>query len=474
MSRPLTQADLIFPTQALSISSTLTSLKRSALSTHNRLSSIQFDANFVASVSNAYSLPLAANERCGSWYIPPGKKAESVYFKSTDGHTNEWKFSTRRLNLQLLDLVGRCGGCVIVDSTRRGKSMSDALSKTIPVWCCVMNRALFTDSREHKLYTPPHAVSESEHSQITKLLDWFVREFQDICKPDIGSLRAKIRKPLRPIWVTQESTLPDEPPEFPDFHPLVLCTASRRVRGAESSEGGYIQGAADDHEAWSQGLTPLLFWEHLDQLLTTNEENLPGLISRLVQEEKSCDAIPILIKPTSNLYVSSSSGLDVMPFDVVINCGPEPLTGHTTQRSESPESKRHLWLKCPPGKIGSRALRDQLQRIHVLEKWLGRGPTTAKILICDATGKDLAVGVALAILCNYCSPHGILAFQSEVDNVTNIPVINKLNKRFIRERLSWITSTHPSLNPHRETLKSVNTYLMPNDTELARIDRSSS
>lgn len=110
MARPLTESDLIFPAQSLSLSSTLHSLKRSALSITNRLHSISSDSQFIISVSEAYGLPLVANERCGSWYIPTDKKAGSVYFKSTDGHTNEWSFSMRRLNLQLLDLVGSFGG----------------------------------------------------------------------------------------------------------------------------------------------------------------------------------------------------------------------------------------------------------------------------------------------------------------------------------------------------------------------------
>ena len=112
MAKPLTQADLIFPTQSLSTSSTLSSLRRSALSISNRLSSITKDAKFVQAVSEAYRLPLVANERCGGWYMSPEKKVESVYFKSTDGHTNEWKFSTRRLNLQVLDVVEKYGGYV--------------------------------------------------------------------------------------------------------------------------------------------------------------------------------------------------------------------------------------------------------------------------------------------------------------------------------------------------------------------------
>ncbi|KAF2446539.1 hypothetical protein P171DRAFT_430672 [Karstenula rhodostoma CBS 690.94] len=454
MSRPLTESDLIFPTQSLSISSTLNSLKRSALSTHNRLSSIQFDADFVSSISEAYGLPLVANERCGSWYIPPARKAESVYFKSTDGHTNEWKFSVRRLNLQLLDLVGRDGGCVIVDSTRRGKSMPDALSKTVPVWCCVMNRALFSEEGVHELHTAPQAVSGSEHAQIERRIDGFVRDFLDICKPDVEALRSKIRKPMRPIWVTQTSSIPDAPPSFPEFHPIVLCTASRRVNGAEGSEGGYIQGAADDHEAWSQGLTPTLFWSHRDQLLTTNEEDLPDLIKRLVEEETASDAAPILIKPTSTLYISTAQNLNPASFDVVISCGPEPLPGLITK-----SKTRYLHLQCQTGKLGSRDLRTQLKRLPILETWLPPGTSDQKILICDSTGKDLAVGTALAILCMYADASGALTFLPHTHA--------KIDKKVIKQRLAWLTTTHPTLNPPRATLQSVNAWLMPNPSASA-------
>jgi tRNA A64-2'-O-ribosylphosphate transferase len=89
---------------------------------------------------------------------------------------NQWGFSLRRLNLQLLDIVQNHGGAVIVDSTRRGKSMPDALSKTIPIWCYVINRAVF-DGEKHALYTPPLAVSRSEHAQIESRLDGCVQQF---------------------------------------------------------------------------------------------------------------------------------------------------------------------------------------------------------------------------------------------------------------------------------------------------------
>ena len=57
--------------------------------------------------------------------------------------------------------------------------MPDALSKTVPIWCAVLNRAVAqaypeeTASREWdtELYCPPGAVSEQERSQIKEKLD---------------------------------------------------------------------------------------------------------------------------------------------------------------------------------------------------------------------------------------------------------------------------------------------------------------
>ena len=109
-TEPLSHTQLIFPTASRGISSTLTSLKRTNLSISNRLHSIKQDAAFVQTVSETSHLPLIANERCGSWYVPLDRKAGSAYFKSTDGHHGKWGFNLRRLNLQVLDIVGRDEG----------------------------------------------------------------------------------------------------------------------------------------------------------------------------------------------------------------------------------------------------------------------------------------------------------------------------------------------------------------------------
>lgn len=67
---------------------------------------------------------------------------------------------------------------VLVDSTRAGKRIPDALSKTVPIWCSVVNRAILKRAIETHpkawdatLYTPPGSVSPYEHSQIEDKLD---------------------------------------------------------------------------------------------------------------------------------------------------------------------------------------------------------------------------------------------------------------------------------------------------------------
>ena len=107
---PTSASELLFPSTPNSLSSALSSLHRSSSSCSNRLASIAHDSTFVADLRRLFSLPLIANERCGSWYIPASIKTASAYFKSTDGHTGQWAFSCRRLNLHLLDHIGKHNG----------------------------------------------------------------------------------------------------------------------------------------------------------------------------------------------------------------------------------------------------------------------------------------------------------------------------------------------------------------------------
>ena len=96
-------------------------LKKEQHSLFNCINSIIEDAAFVKEIALLYpGVPLLANLRCGLWYTAE-QHAGTCYFKSTDGHSGNWSFSTTRLNWHVAELAARQGGCLIVDATRKGK-----------------------------------------------------------------------------------------------------------------------------------------------------------------------------------------------------------------------------------------------------------------------------------------------------------------------------------------------------------------
>lgn len=500
---PTTLADLNFRDDAVphhSLYRSIRHLRKATLSIPNRLRSILQDADFVQQIvhgvsHNGSELPLIANERCGSWYIPPDRKAGSAYFKSTDGHFGQWDFSLRRLNLQVLGIVGKHGGAVVVDSTRRGKSMPDAFAKTVPIWVAVMNRVLFPDVPEnHAFQRPPdpYELGSSEVSQIEGRLEGFAQALRGL-DLDIEKLRREVGKPLKVLWRVNDPTRSSEAlgERVPGNHyPIILCSASRRVLGAEMSEGAYIQGAGDDSEGWSQGLTPALFWQHQDKLLNTPESELDHLIHQLIlnarKDKRGTEAIRIAA--TLNLYlakadVDDSSMLDQAEtkartssekarekgvsgpepdtkYDIVINCnktGTSMLAGIQVD------------LACRTGKLGSRDLSKKLDLVrNVIQARLKHDPAASILVTCE-TGKDLCVGVALMILCLFNHDGGHVVIKPDPHTCSEVetngehnrsPLTEKMDKSFIRRRLAWIVSSNPDVNPSRATLQTVNAFLM--------------
>ncbi|KAK1776490.1 tRNA A64-2'-O-ribosylphosphate transferase [Copromyces sp. CBS 386.78] len=465
-----TLADIVFSEQANhNFSKILGDLKKSNLSITNRLKSIQHDAAFVQEVADVLGLPLVANERCGSWYIDPQLKTGSAYFKSTDGHTGQWKFSTRRLNFHLLEVIGRNDGCIVVDSTRRGKRMPDALSKTIPIWCSVLNQALFpSHPSSHELHAPPTVVSSSEASQMSSRLSYFLTSLLAL-QPDLSALRQQITKPLRPLWVTPDDNLtPEMLAEITTrYHPVVCCTSSRRVVGTEMSEEGYIQGAGDDTENWAHGLTAPLFWANQSQLLETPEGELPGLIEKLVaNSEAGGQAVGELKTVAPRLFVGALSA----EAEALASSSNErvvcvvSLVPKTTEKETWEKSKRHMEVGLGKSKTASRFLREALPSIcDFVSRFLqepaadaetGTGRETNKevALLCES-GRDLSVGVALALYC-WCFVDSAGTIRSAQDQEQNH------NKASIRVKLGHIMTAFPDANPSRATLQSVNSFLM--------------
>lgn len=351
--------------------------------------------------------------------------------------------------------------CTYLALNLQQKGMPDALSKTIPVWCCVLNRAFFpNDPAAHQLYAPPQVVSKSEHAQMTNLIPQFVQAFQTL-NLSIETFRNKIRKPIRPIWVTPDSQISDTSKIFEDFHPVVCCTVSRRVSGGEVSEGGYIQGAGDDTENWAYGLTPKIFWANKQKLLETPEEDLPELIGVLIcQLDSSLGSSDKLrlAKPTNCLSISTIDALpspDSSPGTCTIVLLPKVTPKQTWYTSSS-----RIDVGLGSKKVGSKNLRAGLKNISEffiksVNRYTLKGDSSKpmQIIVACESGQDLSLGVALALLCLHFDDDGNLKVANEGDNPS-------INKDFIRRRLTWISTSMPDANPSRATLQSVNSFLM--------------
>lgn len=419
-------------TDALSFGKLAKDLRKDSRSVKNRVQSIFHDSEHVKRVSESFNLPLVANERCGRWYIAPADIAESVYFKSTDGHTNVHSFSTRRLNLHLLDFVRAQGGAVIVDSTRRGKPIPDALSKTIPQWCRVINLAVF-GSDAPPLTTSPIIVGKSEHYEIEKKVDGWAEQFLKT-GVDVEKLKQVLDKPVKPIWVTPKDMLHSEPPVYTDFYPLVLCTASEMVQDGTDRRSGYIyvQGAADDHEEWAEKLTPALLWAHKEVLgdLSKTDTELLTYVDSLedIKDDKGDSAVTI--EPTGLSFGETEKPES---FDAIISVA-----------KAAPKHDKMLHKPLGEGKKGAKELRTALEPISNFYKDL-----VGKTVLVMADSDDLSVCIVLTLFCLYFNEDGTIKEGK-----------GNMSKEVIRRRLVFMIQQCKTINPSRATLNAVNSFLM--------------
>ncbi|KAL7662418.1 Initiator tRNA phosphoribosyl transferase [[Candida] zeylanoides] len=413
-------------------------LRRDALSPRNRLQSILYDAYYVESLVERGTLawPLVANERCGLWYVPTSRQADTCYFKSTDGHAGQWQFSMRRLNIHLVALIAEHGGVCVVDSTRRGKKMPDALSKTIPMWCAVLNFIKFGPegaSADNWLRTAP-VVPRSEHSQMSARVPQFAHEAQSLGVVTAEKLR-QLDRPLQPCWVYPGA--PAHLAHAEEGRYSVQCvTASRSVLGDKTiSVSGnswhYVQGAADDHELWASGLTPQSFWSQIDASLDVHgfigDISDAALMQRLTETHISGGGIDVTWIDANIAMgkIASDVKFDALPSATVI------VLSSQWQVQGCPTGSHVHHYKVDASKKGARQLRELLPQIV--------GAAMDKtVVLCD-TGTDLAVAVAL---CLVCSALGV-----------------RVTKDVVRSQLARLSEMR-RINPSRATLQSVHSFFM--------------
>ncbi|XP_010688327.2 tRNA A64-2'-O-ribosylphosphate transferase isoform X1 [Beta vulgaris subsp. vulgaris] len=500
------------------------SIKKRDNTLYNALLSIYHDSIFVGEISQLWpQLPLLANLRCGLWYS--SRFQGTCYFKSTDGHTNNWSFNTSRLNLHVALLAGNKGGCLIVDSTRKGKRFPDSMSKTIPIWTCVLNRTIQryrkkmheNGSVEHMNENISHAndderakealndwdcslhlplwVSKTEKASIENRLDEFTALLEE-SGADIASLAASLRKPLRPLWISQKSVIwLNEVPDHDswDFTPVILVSGSSSngylpQRTSSEFSWNYIPGAGDDEESWARGLTPILFWNHVYDLINCGPDLCNQKVSEIVEKDRvyraqrGQDAPQILVKSqkayekigkhelplhsefenldiggspsttgdtaicwlgSTKIAVGTTQLAATKPdIDCILNCGKELLTVD--------QSYSYLHLPVVSSKFDRFSLLNNLPAaVKFARSNLVQGKS---LLVCCHDGEDISVCVCLAIL--------ILLFSEEgsFDDGKSFYEA-QITKWEMRKRLVFICKFSTNARPSRGNLRQVFGFL---------------
>jgi len=264
----------------------------------------------------------------------------------------------------------------------------------------------------------------------------------------------------------------------PDFHPVLCVSASKLIEGdgIERRLGYvYIQGSGDDHEMWSNGLTPRMYWENLSRLMAAPADDLQDIIQEIVQSSKAwtggLPTGPILLNPiraagslimlgshegavTAGNWPDSCDSLIQLLFgmpqpdgDVQISESAVPTT------QELVNSSRLLSFHIPPAKRAQQYfLTDVLPKsVRFARAQLLDDAERRTLGIFCWDGKDLSVGVAIAILQALFDEHGSLSPEQYLELAT---------KATLRSRLEWIQASHHKANPARATLKRVNEFFM--------------
>jgi len=397
-----------------------------------------------------------------------------------------WDLSLKRANLHLAQLIeesiahNELTGCILVDSTRRGKRFPDALAKTVPIWCAVLNRA---SARVHgtpacpPLMTPPDAVTRSEHAQIEMRLDaWTDR----LCRSDLRVPR--LSKPLVPVFA--------HAPDVPSLqtashqHHVVLASVSPAVIDTASvpppAPGAmYVQGAGDDHEAWAEGLTPGLFWQHRTALLNADltRDARVALVHTLVTNERArtgrvlwlpgeADAPPITI-PGTGLAVQARareqgfSAAERAQFALLVHCDQSPPSADEC-------TSRVLALGLDASKRGLAAFSQALptavdaitEALHVAALDQGTTAETPRILVCCETGFQLSGALVIAVLAASFDEKRRGLFGSADAQARLTAHRLRITKDTTQRRLQWFTSAVSAGAPSRAHLQRVNAYLM--------------
>ncbi|PWN31704.1 uncharacterized protein FA14DRAFT_110992, partial [Meira miltonrushii] len=378
--------------------------------------------------------------------------------------------------------------CIIVDSTRRGKSMPDALSKTIPIWCAVINEAArFTyelpTSFKNTFRIADHVISDSERDQIKSRIDGWVEDLLD------SHLHVpRLEKPLKPIFVSRsfvDAEIQQIRDGSADFHPVILVSASPMVstpdprpKQYKPAKFVYVQGSGDDEEMWSCELTPKLLWQqdNLRKILQTrgNEQALQHCLETIVLQERLANmSVGVLDTMTADVQIGlfglwfgrrgknhTFSEDERGRYVLIIHSDGEAEEDGDNDKEKAEIGVLRLGLES--GKRGLQDFRKCITKVIAA----AQATLPRHILICssehDGIGYDLNGSLAVCILSTCFDEDKMQLVESELrQNLPDAYIPHDLIKDDIHKRLQWITTFVPQAKPpSRKHMLRINEVLL--------------
>jgi len=271
----------------------------------NRLKSIYYDSVQVSELKNKISnSQIIANLRCGKWYCNE-PDVKTCYFKSTDGHNQQWDFNSRRLNINVLEYILANVPIIIVDATANHRKVyPDALSKTIPIWITVFNTYLKKLANIH-IDTPiclPKSICDIEKDNLLKHIDnkleqWVLELETTLDDNTIQKMKETITyngfRPIIPIFVSSIDNF-----DINYYNhiqhigiPLICFSVGNHdkvyIENQEDRSFKYILGAGDDEEMWPIIISSDQFWNNTINILECkSDDELKDIIMSITNRKQ--------------------------------------------------------------------------------------------------------------------------------------------------------------------------------------------
>lgn len=184
---------------------------------------------------------------------------------------------------QLRDTVYDCVAFIKQDSNGCDDEGADVTRDVSCDWDCSLHLPLW--------------VPQTEKASIEERLDEWTEQLKE-SGADIATLAECLKKPLRPLWISQKTVIwLNEVPHHDswDFTPIILVSASSSMgvsqhRTTSEFSWNYIPGAGDDEESWARGLSPGLFWNHVYDLINSGPGVCNQKVADIVEKSRVCRA----------------------------------------------------------------------------------------------------------------------------------------------------------------------------------------